>query len=261
MRAVGARQETLPDRAAMNGPGPLDHALALVLAVFFPIRSRTFGFRRLREAPPERVPQVRANLYRQALLLQWTFTLAALSLWVAARRPWEGLGLVLQQNLWTPVFAVVLALVVAYIVATLPRALRDHDALAGVRRRLAGVERMLPRTDAEMKAFWALSLTAGICEELLYRGYLFWYIGHWLPQPYILLVAALIFGIGHSYQGRRGVITTGLAGLFLGGVYMLTGSLYLSMAFHALTDVYSGYVGRAALRATEGETYESTGIA
>ncbi len=245
----------------MDGPGPLDHALALVLVVFFPIRSRTFGYRRLREAPPDRVPQVRGHLYRQAMALQWTFTLATLALWITNRRPWESLGLIFRPGPGSLIPALVMALVVAYIVATLPRALRDHDALRGVRRRLSGVERMLPRTGAELKAFGWLALTAGICEEVLYRGYLFWYVGHWLPQPYVLLVTALVFGIGHSYQGMRGMVTTGIAGLFLGGMYMLTGSLYLSMAIHALTDLYSGYVGRAAMQASEGEPYESTGIA
>lgn len=245
----------------MIAPHPFDHALALLLVVFFPIRSRTFGYRRLREAMPERVPEVRANLYRQAMLLQWTFTLLTLALWMSAHRPWEALGLIFHRSLWTLGVATVLVLVVAYIVATLPRALRDHDALARVRQRLSGVDRMLPRSDREMKTFWALAVTAGICEEVLYRGYLFWYFGHWLPQPYVLVVTAVVFGIGHSYQGMRGVVTTGIAGLFLGSVYLLTGSLYLPMAFHALIDAYSGYVGRAAMKAVEGEPYESTGIA
>jgi len=245
----------------MDGPGPLDHALALVLVVFFPIRSRTFGYRRLREAPPDRIPEVRGKLYRQAMALQWTLTLATLALWAATRRPWESLGLIFRPGPGSLIPAAVMALVVAYIVATLPRALRDHDALMRVRRRLSGVERMLPRTAAELKAFGWLALTAGICEEVLYRGYLFWYAGHWLPQPYVLLVTALVFGIGHSYQGMRGMVTTGIAGLLLGGMYMLAGSLYLSMAVHTLTDLYSGYVGRAAMQASEGEPYESTGIA
>jgi len=242
-------------------PGPLDHALALLLAVFFPIRSRTFGYRRLREATPDRVPAMRNHLYRQALLLQWTFTLATVALWLVARRPWEALGLVFHVTAWSLAVPAGMAMVVAYVVATLPRTLRDHDALLKVRERLSGVERMLPRTDAEMKTFTLLSVTAGICEEFLYRGYLFWYLAHWLPQPYVLLVAALVFGIGHSYQGMRGMVTTGIAGLFLGGLYLLTGSLYLSMAIHALTDLYSGTLGRAALQASEGEPYESTGIA
>ena len=245
----------------MPFPGPLDHALALLLAVFFPIRSRTFGYRLLREAAPDRVPAVRSRLYGQAILLQWTFTFAMLAIWITAHRPWEGLGLVYQSNLWSQLLPAAVALLVAYQVATLPRALRDHDTLQVVRRRLSGIERMLPRTDAEMKTFYLVSATAGICEELLYRGYLFWYLGHWLPQPWVLVVGALVFGIGHSYQGLRGMVTTGIAGLVLGGVYLLTGSLYLSMVIHGLTDAYSGTLGRAAMKASEGEPYESTGLA
>ena len=75
------------------------------------------------------------------------------------------------------------------------------------------------------------------------------------------IAVALVFGVGHSYQGPRGMLTTGLAGLALGALYLVSGSLPLPMAVHALSDAYSGTVGRAALQAAEGEPYESTGLA
>ena len=242
-------------------PTPFDHALFVLLAVFFPIRSRTFGYRRLREAPLERVPTVRSGLYRQAIVLQWSFALAVVALWAWQRRPWTDLGLVWRSHAWSFALAAGFALLVAYLAVSVRSVLRDASGLLKVRRRLGPIERMLPRTDDELRAFYRLSFTAGVCEEILYRGYLFWYLGHWLPAPAVLPAAALLFGIGHSYQGRRGMLTTGLAGLALGMVYLLSGSLYLPMVLHALSDVYSGTIGRAALQAAEGEPYDSTGIA
>jgi membrane protease YdiL (CAAX protease family) len=245
----------------MTAPTLLDHAFVLVLVVLFPVRSATFGYRRLREARPERVPEVRVKLYRQALVLQWTLTAFTVALWAHERRPWNALGLVFRPSWVTLGLVLASATAVTLMVAQLPGALRDYDALARVRRRLANLERMLPRTDTELALFWVLALTAGVCEETLYRGYLFWYLGHWLPVVAVLAVGAIVFGIGHSYQGPRGVLTTTLAGLVAGGVYLLTGSLYLPMVLHAFMDAWSGYVGRAALRASEGTPVDTTGLA
>lgn len=73
--------------------GWLDHALALTLAVLFPIHAGTFGFRRLAQAPPEEVPRVRRTLYTQAMALQWGLAAAAVALWVSKGRPFGTLGL------------------------------------------------------------------------------------------------------------------------------------------------------------------------
>ena len=240
---------------------PLDHLLVLTLVVLFPIRSATFGYRRLREASPDRVPQVRVKLYRQAIVLQWTLTAVMLGLWAWERRSWADLGLVLRPTWWLLGLGIGVAVGVALMLAQLPGALRDYDALARVRRRLSNLERMLPRTDQELRLFWLLAITAGICEETLYRGYLFWYLRHFLSMEWVVIVGAIVFGIGHSYQGRRGIFTTSLAGFVAGGIYVLTGSLYLPMAMHAFMDGWSGYVGRAALNAMEGTPVDTTGLA
>src|SRR5215470_14383733 len=125
---------------------PLDHLFVLTLVVFFPIRSATFGYRRLREASPERVPQVRVKLYRQAMLLQWTLTTLTVALWVWERRSWADLGLVFRATWWTLGVFLAVVLTAGLMLAQLPGVLRDYDALTRVRRRLSNLERMLPRT-------------------------------------------------------------------------------------------------------------------
>jgi membrane protease YdiL (CAAX protease family) len=112
---------------------------------------------------------------------------------------------------------------------------------------------MMPRSDLEARWFNGLSITAGICEELLYRGYLLWYLGAWLPWLPAILIAALIFGFGHAYQGPRGIALTTLVGLLMSAIYLGTGSLFLSMTFLALMDLHAGYVARASFRGVEAE--------
>ena len=38
-----------------------------------------------------------------------------------------------------------------------------------------------------------------------------------------------------------------MVGLFMSGVYLITGSLVASMVLHALMDLHAGFVARAAL--------------
>jgi len=227
-------------------PNALDHALFVVLAVLFPLRAGTFGFRRIRLASPDERPRVRLSVYRQAIAIQWALSLAALALWVALRREWVALGLVPRFN-WGLAGVLVGALIAAIaIVRQRRQALADDESLERLRRRMERLELMLPHTRQELLLFLRLALTAGVCEELLYRGYLIWYLSHWLSIYPAAALASLLFGIGHAYQGWRGVLTTGFVGAFLAAVYLLTGSLYPGMAFHALMDAHSGHLMQAA---------------
>jgi membrane protease YdiL (CAAX protease family) len=227
-------------------PNALDHALFIVLAVLFPLRAGTFGFRRIQLASADERPRVRLSVYRQAMVIQWGLALAALGLWVANAREWEGIGLVPRFG-WGLGGVLAGMLMMGFAVLRQRReALGDDDALARLRGRMSRLELMLPHSREELSLFLKLSLTAGICEELLYRGYLIWYLSHWFSVYPAAALASLLFGIGHVYQGWRGVITTGFVGVFLAAVYLITGSLYAGMVMHALMDAHSGHLMQAA---------------
>jgi membrane protease YdiL (CAAX protease family) len=57
-----------------------------------------------------------------------------------------------------------------------------------------------------------------------------------------LAASSLIFGLGHAYQGFKGVLSTAVAGLFLGLLFLLSGALIPAMALHALLDLQVVYV-------------------
>jgi CAAX protease family protein len=227
-------------------PTTIDHVLFVTLAVLFPLRASTFGFRRLMLANEEERPRVRISVYRQAMLIQWALAIAAIALWAARRREWEGLGLVPHFG-WGLAGVLVGLLVAAIAVARQRRqVMEDEEALSRLRVRMSGLEVMLPHSRSELALFFKLSITAGICEELLYRGYLIWYLTHWFPYFAAIGIAALVFGIGHMYQGWRGMITTGIVGAFLSAVYWVSGSLYAGMIIHALMDAHSGQLMQVA---------------
>jgi len=223
-----------------------DHIFALVLAVLFPVRAALFGYRRLTRAMPEDVPRVRLWLYKQGMAIQWALALVCIVLWTSQHRSWAMLGLVPRLNWALGGVTLGLAIVIVFILRERKKALADDEAMARLREQMRRLERMLPRTEEDLRWFERLSITAGICEELLYRGYLIWYVNSWLGLVPAAVIASVIFGLGHAYQGPRGIVLTTMVGLFMSGVYALTGSLYPSMVIHALMDIYSGHTSREA---------------
>ena len=63
-----------------------------------------------------------------------------------------------------------------------------------------------------------------------------------------MVLVVVAFGIGHSYQGRKGAIRATLAGAVMAIIVLSTNSLVPAMIVHALIDAGSGTVGYWILR-------------
>jgi membrane protease YdiL (CAAX protease family) len=239
-------------------PTPFDHLLFVALLTFGPVWGATVGYRRLVRCAACDQPRVRLSVYRAAMVMQWCLAAAVLALWAFTARPWFLLGVV--PRLTWGFGGVVLggAIVTGFIARQRRDVLSDDEALEEVRERMRHIEPMLPRTPRDLRAFAVLSITAGICEELLYRGFMIFYLSHYLPLIFAAAAAAVIFGIGHAYQGRRGIALTGMVGAFLSAVYLVAGSLYVPMLLHALMDLHSGHLGYRALQRADERDAERT---
>jgi membrane protease YdiL (CAAX protease family) len=111
-------------------------------------------------------------------------------------------------------------------------------------------KRILPRSTMELLPFIALAITAGICEEFLYRGFaMAALLRAGLPGWLVVLLTSLLFGLAHTYQGQAGVIGTSLMGLMFGGFRLLYGSLIPVAVWHAVVDLIAGIAGRKYLLA------------
>jgi membrane protease YdiL (CAAX protease family) len=104
---------------------------------------------------------------------------------------------------------------------------------------------ILPVTQEERRWWLFVSLTAGICEEVLCRGFLLQFLsgkiegGVPLGLTAAWLVSSVAFGLGHFYQGVKGIIGTAIVGAILGLLAILTGNLILPILVHALADAHA----------------------
>ena len=210
-------------------------AFLVIVGVILPVGA----LRPHRRLAPGTVTPTRSNIYASALATHAFFMLMA---WVIMRG--EKLGLLAPYR---PTFPHLLIGAVALLVGLLPmlRRFRIGDSVARARVRL-----IAPRTPREFGLFYLVSLSAGIAEELTYRGLLFTLLaallGSWWGSA---LVASALFGIVHLFQGWRSAGIAALMGLREHLVVGLTGTLFVAMVVHALHDAVTGTViGRRAGR-------------
>jgi membrane protease YdiL (CAAX protease family) len=100
---------------------------------------------------------------------------------------------------------------------------------------------ILPHGGAEMTMWIALSVTAGICEETIFRGYLQrQFIVLTKNVPAGILLSAAAFGAAHAYQGIRMVTLIGLFGAMFGMLAHWRGSIRPGIIAHAWQDSLNG---------------------
>lgn len=141
----------------------------------------------------------------------------------------------------------VLAIVLLFALLMLqPYAIATWKRLKKQPRKYRGAELFkrfsyfLPQTRAERRWWVLVCVTAGICEEVLFRGFVLHYLhlGPWkLNLTLALFFSAVIFALQHLYQGAAGAVGSGVIGLTLALLFVLSGSLLLPIVLHAVMDL------------------------
>ncbi len=212
----------------------LTHILFLYTLIAEPLLGVRF-YRSL-QAHLEVEPRARGSYFLRLFIWEWSLAAAVTVVAALASVPLAKLGLRgLDEPGWVLVGTMVMTMALVQLV--LLRSARGRDVF---QQRLKVAEALLPTGKFERWLYATLSLSAGICEELLFRGYLWWYLATWtpgLPEWGFYLITSAMFGFGHLYQGGWAVLQTTLTGAILAFLYRYTGSLIPAMVFHALVDL------------------------
>ncbi|HEX8985056.1 MAG TPA: CPBP family intramembrane glutamic endopeptidase [Bryobacteraceae bacterium] len=227
-------------------PTNLDIAFAIGFSIVVAGLEVLFFDKRLKARIAAGVLSARRNAYRHVVVEQWGMAAIALLLWSRAHRPWNTLGLVPPRDWHLIPGILITALAVALTIRQYRKVQRlGVERRAALREQLREGEFFLPHTPAEHRWFMLVSLTAGCCEELLYRGFLTWLVASYAGLPAAIAVAAVAFGLGHASQGPSNAIRVGLVGLLLSFTVVLTGWLVPAMIVHVLLDIAANDVAFA----------------
>ena len=240
-------------------PTPLDHLLAFLLVGFIPLwglwdKKRLLAGLRLGSG------DARVRAYLRIILVSWALTLAMLALWFSSGRGIYALGLAFEPNLRALIGAAFAVIASGLLVLQMVMVQKSPEKLDQVLGQLESVESVLPHNARELRTFGWVSITAGICEELLYRGYLIAYFATFANVWLAMLIAAVAFGVAHAYQGPIGILKTGAVGLIMGTLYLVSGSIWGPMLVHAVVDITSGRIAHCALHRKAVAEFEAAKI-
>lgn len=107
---------------------------------------------------------------------------------------------------------------------------------------------MLPHRPAEFLVWFLLSLTAGVCEEIIFRGYLIDQFTAWTGRPIAaVLLAGSLFGAVHLYEGIGAIVPLATLGIVYGFVVRrYKGDLRAVIIAHTLQDFLVPFFAMAA---------------
>lgn len=218
----------------------LSTVLQFILIAFLAVGMPIWDRRETRRLKTSADPLVRLRSYQKTIA--WQIVAAALLLaTVPARHLFvppatlRALGIDVGAAQVLPILAAMLAGAMLPVLVG-----RMKGPAAKPMPQLAAIDFFLPRGRRERAWFAAMAVTVGVCEEIIFRGFLI----RFLAGPPLALgvaagfgVAALIFGIDHGYQGVMGILSTGVLALVFTALFFISGSLWLPIVVHALIDL------------------------
>lgn len=194
---------------------------------------------RLLDAAVVRDANARSEFYRSAIASQWLLAI------ITAGTIWYADPQFVTASLRTqfgPDALLIVGIAALGFVSQSPLipAVRQRMHNSGsMRAILYPLRNLLPRTEQEKNLWVSVSMTAGICEEIIFRGFLFYYaqqlIG--LETAGAIAMSTAIFAIGHLYQGTANMLRVAFVGAVLGVVFAITQNLLYCMALHAFLDL------------------------
>ena len=194
---------------------------------------------RLLDSAVIRDSKARIHFYRNAIVSQWILAIIAMSILWSADSAYAGslvtAGLSSESLLVVGLAALALTTQSPLVPYTRERMQRSTT----IRATLFPMRNILPRSTEEKQLWITVSFTAGICEEILFRGFLFYYaqsvIG--LGSAGAVALSTVVFALGHVYQGKANVLRVAVIGAVLGIVFAITDNLVACMALHAFLDL------------------------
>lgn len=218
----------------------VDHLFVIALATAVPWLARRGTLEQIALIKRGKTPD-RASLYRRTAIEQWCAFWLLLAFWAWQGRPFAALGYEAPggTGFWIGVVLTVIA------VGLLFYAWRKAAGMSPDEKRkelgtLGDLAMLMPKNGRELRYFTGLSVTAGVVEETVFRGYLFWYFAPLLPVWATVLLTSLLFGLVHIYQGYKHAARIFVVGLVFAALYVLTGSIWVPIVLHALADILQG---------------------
>lgn len=183
--------------------------------------------------PEQHAPHAVVLIYLFVILLEWSFALFVLWRW-----PWRPENRWRRRRLIPADIATATAFSLVFVgVAKGAVALFGPDAWGSP-------SGLLPRGALELAAWVALSISAGICEEIIFRGYLLQQLALRTRSSGLAIIGqAVLFGASHGYQSVKSMTLIMVLGVLYGLLVAWRKTLVPGMLAHAGLDIAGVILG------------------
>ena len=191
-------------------------------------------------------PGAKLKTYRTTIIMLWGSALLILAFFGYTGKAFADLGLTFQFSIGSIGNLIIALGISAFYYRELIKVKNDKKAQEGARKELSsadGIIAILPTTIQEYRMFNMMALTAGITEEIIFRGFLIWGFSLYTNVYVASLLALLSFVAGHLYQKTvANLIKVGAIGGLLTLPFIVSGSILPSIIMHIAIDLVGGAV-------------------
>lgn len=214
----------------------IEYILAILLICIMPARAMYKSMRGKHDGSSRFRTYIQSSAIIVGLLVLLCYA------WLHAARTLGQLGLdiPLSERGMVGLAIAAFLLVALTVVRAIAKRKRQEPNDVKAKERLAKSE-LLPRTSPELALFLAFVTLAGCGWELLYRGFLIWFLAPHIGMIGAVCLAALAYGMAHGYKNRAQFIAS-LASAFAFTIgFVLTSSLWWLMLLHTAAGVAGGF--------------------
>jgi len=238
-----------------NFPDLSDHILVLIYGLVIPFIS---GVKSLENFDNIQFTEsLRRRFYLSNSLFLCLASLPILVSWGLHDRPFDAMGFRLSLDVDNRplTFGMITLLAVLYT-ADLIISIRKWEKRDSSLDTLDETTPFLPKSLRELPAYIVMCISAGVFEEIIYRGFM---VTYFLPEynfsdglPILAVTApAFLFSLAHYYQGWQAVLKIFLLSMLLGIIFLSSGSIWVVMIIHFLIDLIGGLVAMKLLKNQE----------
>lgn len=176
--------------------------------------------------------------YKQTILIFWALTILILVNFFITQLP--------QLNLYpnfTMTSIVLSILVLVFSVIQYKSSNITSESLADVKGKMEDVYHYLPKTKGEFNWFIILSISAGICEEIIFRLFLYEFLKENIGLLIAFVLTNVVFAITHIGMGKQNIISSFILGLLFSAIYYFTENIWIAVLLHIAIDINGGILG------------------
>ena len=241
-----------------NFPNWADHILAFIFCIGIPLQGalqRRKGF----------TGMIFSSEQKKSFYISGSFSLFVMGVvvmlaWLLFKRPLAEIGLTQPRDFssWWWIIIVCALIYLVDTAVTLSSKKEIDKAIDDWKKRTP----FLPTKRSELPEYFLMCFSAGVFEEIVYRGYLInycWYLfeGYNYQQLLAVFLPAFVFSIAHFYQGGKAVIKIFVLAAVFGYLFIFSGSLLIVMILHFLLNAIGGLLSIKYMKEEEPQITES----